>query len=53
MEKKSNNKGKELSIESKGEPISKQKEIIVTIVVLIASILIGFFIGKYLFELMY
>ena len=32
---------------------SKQKEIIITIIVLIVSVLVGFFIGKYLFELMY
>lgn len=32
---------------------SNQKEIIITIIVLLASIVVGFLIGKYLFELMY
>ena len=31
---------------------AKQKEIIFTIIVLILSIVVGFFIGKYLFEVM-
>ena len=44
MEKK-DNKEKKLT--------SKQKELIITIVVLVLSIVIGFFIGKYLFEVMY
>ena len=30
----------------------KQKEIILTIVVLFACVIVGFFIGKYLYELM-
>lgn len=50
MVKKNN---KEKNVESKGKLTSSQKEIIITIIVLIVSILIGFFIGKYLFELMY
>ena len=54
MEKKSNKVlEKETNIEKKGKLTSKQKEIIITIVVLIGSVLVGFFIGKYLFELMY
>lgn len=36
----------------KGKLNAKQKEIIFTIIVLIISIVVGFFIGKYLFEVM-
>lgn len=54
MEKKKNEILKEeTNVETKGKLTSKQKEIIITITVLVGSILIGFFIGKYLFELMY
>ncbi len=54
MEKKNNkNVEKKINIENKGKLTSKQKEIIITIIVLIGSVLVGFFIGKYLFELMY
>ena len=37
----------------KSKLTAKQKEIIITIIVLMLSIAIGFFIGKYLFELIY
>ena len=54
MEKKSSKVlEKETNIEKKGKLTSKQKEIIITIVVLIGSVLVGIFIGKYLFELIY
>jgi len=44
---------KESNKETKNKLTSKQKEIMITIIVLVFSIAIGFFIGKYLFELMY
>ncbi len=44
---------KEEKNEKKGKLTSKQKEIIITIVVLVSSIAVGFIIGKFLFELMY
>ena len=46
LEKKETNK-------KENKLTSNQKEIIITIIVLFASIVVGFLIGKYLFELMY
>ena len=46
--------GKEsIKEKEKKQLTAKQKEIILTIVVLLTSIVIGFFIGKALFEAMY
>lgn len=42
-------------MEKKNKPklTPKQKEIIFTIIVLILSVVVGFFIGKYLFDIMH
>lgn len=38
---------------NKSKLTPKQKEIIFTIIVLIFSVVVGFFIGKYLFDIMH
>ncbi len=53
-ETKKDNKEVEIDYnnKSKKELTAKQKEIIITIVTLLLSVIVGFFIGKYLYEVM-
>ena len=52
-EKEIKNKEKEIKIEKDNKLTDKQKELIITIIVLVASVVVGFFIGKVLFDAMY
>lgn len=54
LKEKETVKEEENKIEKKNNKLTdKQKEIIITAIVLIVSIVVGFFIGKVLFDAMY
>ena len=48
-----NKKRKEIAEKTEDNQSSMRNEIVLTIVVLLISIVVGFFIGKYLFELVH